>query len=84
MASLLRLLILVLLVWLAWRFVRRWLDGTGTRATPSRRASPGKVARMVRCRYCDLHLPEGEAVHDGRDWYCSEAHRLADHRHRDG
>jgi len=84
MASLLRLVILVLLVWLAWRVIRRWLDGAAPRASTPRQPSPDKVARMVRCRYCDLHLPESEAVHDGRDWYCSEAHRLADHRNRNG
>ncbi len=81
MANLLRLAILVLLVWLGWRMVRRWLAAATPPAT-SKRTGSQKVERMVRCRYCDLHLPEQEALHDGRDWYCNEAHRRADKENR--
>ena len=83
MANLLRLAILVLLVWLGWRLVRRWLAGANPPAV-SRRKTTKKVERMVRCRYCDLHLPEQEALHDGRDWYCNAAHRDADRENRTG
>ncbi len=83
MASLLRLAILLLLIWLAWRLVRRWLAGTGSASLSKRnRPKAEPVARMVRCRHCDLHIPEREALHDGRDWYCSEAHQQADQRNR--
>ncbi len=86
MANLLRLAILILLVWLAWRFVRRWLDRADRPGGIARKAKSAKppVERMVRCRYCDLHLPEQEALHDGRDWYCTEAHRRADRENRQG
>jgi N-acetyl-anhydromuramoyl-L-alanine amidase len=37
--------------------------------------SPVRPQRMVSCSYCDLHLPESDAIaHHGR-YYCSTGHR---------
>ncbi|MCW4150623.1 MULTISPECIES: PP0621 family protein [Halomonadaceae] len=30
---------------------------------------------MVRCRWCDVHLPEEEALREAEQWFCSSAHR---------
>ncbi|MGH8118992.1 MAG: PP0621 family protein [Gammaproteobacteria bacterium] len=30
---------------------------------------------MVRCEYCQLFLPESEAVLSGTHYYCSEEHK---------
>jgi uncharacterized protein len=30
---------------------------------------------MVRCRQCGVHLPRGESVRAGAEFYCSEEHR---------
>ena len=30
---------------------------------------------MVRCAHCGLHLPIGNAIKDGADWYCSREHQ---------
>jgi uncharacterized protein len=32
---------------------------------------------MLQCSHCGLHLPHGDALHDARGVFCSEAHRLA-------
>jgi len=32
---------------------------------------------MVRCAYCDLHLPQNDAVQGSQGVYCSAAHRSA-------
>ncbi|WP_249978458.1 PP0621 family protein [Vreelandella olivaria] len=31
--------------------------------------------QMVRCRWCDVHVPEDEALRDSEQWFCSSAHR---------
>ncbi|QHD51003.1 PP0621 family protein [Vreelandella aquamarina] len=31
--------------------------------------------RMVRCRWCDVHVPESEALRDAEQWFCCIAHR---------
>jgi uncharacterized protein len=33
--------------------------------------------RIVRCKHCSIHLPEQEALREGDDWFCSQAHRQA-------
>ncbi|CAM3648336.1 hypothetical protein EI168_17200 [Halomonas sp. FME1] len=30
---------------------------------------------MVRCRWCEVHVPEQEALRDQEQWFCSSAHR---------
>jgi uncharacterized protein len=30
---------------------------------------------MVRCRWCEVHVPEDEALRDQEQWFCSGAHR---------
>ncbi|MCP1313739.1 MULTISPECIES: PP0621 family protein [unclassified Halomonas] len=30
---------------------------------------------MVRCRWCDVHVPESEALRFEEKWFCSSAHR---------
>ncbi|MEQ6889684.1 PP0621 family protein [Halomonas sp. CS7] len=31
--------------------------------------------RMVRCRWCQVHLPEDDALRVHGDWFCSGDHR---------
>ncbi|RDB42491.1 hypothetical protein DU490_12625 [Halomonas sp. DQ26W] len=31
--------------------------------------------QMVRCRWCQVHVPETEALRDQGEWFCSSAHR---------
>ncbi|WP_111415363.1 PP0621 family protein [Billgrantia lactosivorans] len=30
---------------------------------------------MVRCAWCQVHVPESDAVRDQGEWFCSSAHR---------
>ncbi|MCX7193654.1 MAG: PP0621 family protein [Proteobacteria bacterium] len=32
---------------------------------------------MVRCAHCGLHLPKGESIRAGEQYFCSAAHRDA-------
>ncbi|MCG6975053.1 MAG: hypothetical protein LJE56_01440 [Acidiferrobacterales bacterium] len=73
MGYLLRLVILLILGWLAYRLVRRLVADESPR--PS-----GKQARIeiVPCAKCGVHIPREEALmHNGKA-YCSAAHMEED------
>ncbi|WP_447926984.1 PP0621 family protein [Vreelandella sp. EE27] len=40
-------------------------------------AAPERVegGAMVRCRWCEVHVPESEALRFEEKWFCSAAHR---------
>lgn len=43
--------------------------------------------QMVRCRWCDVHIPEDEALRDREQWFCSSAHRdrfVQEQQNKDG
>lgn len=75
--TLIRLLIILAIVWFAWHTVRRWLRGVQPKskgATQREQKRPLVGGRIVKCRYCDLHLPEQEAVQHDAEWFCSNEH----------
>jgi uncharacterized protein len=64
-------LVVVVVAWLMLRSRR-------PRPPATHRAPRGVAARpMLQCSHCGLHLPHGDALHDARGVFCSEAHRLA-------
>jgi uncharacterized protein len=69
----LRLFIIGLLIWLAWRWLRR-ANPRGTTTTPSEPA----LQNMVRCARCGLYVPEHDAVGSAGRYYCSAQHRIED------
>ena len=71
MLGLLRVAIIVLIALLVYRLLKRWLASMPREA----KKEPDKIGRMVRCHYCDLHIPETEAIRGRDGWYCSEEHR---------
>ena len=78
MGGILRLVVIGLIIWFAWRFLQRYLTGqqsnpsSPTQAPPS--PSPSTQA-MRRCAYCNVHIPEGESTQSKGEFFCSEAHR---------
>ena len=66
------LLVLIVVVVGLWLLLR-------PRRTEGRRGPRRDGAtRMVQCAHCGVHLPEHDALADGRgELYCSDAHRLA-------
>ena len=74
MLGLLRVAIIVIIALLVYRLLKRWL---ATLPRESKK-NPDKIGRMVRCHYCELHIPEAEAIQDHGDWYCSDEHRKLD------
>jgi len=70
--GLFRLLALIFIVWLVIHFAKRLL---ATRKRTDATGKKEKIANMVRCEVCGLHIPEKEAIHHGEHYFCSEAHR---------
>lgn len=81
--GLIRLIIIIALVYVAWRLVKATL-AQGRRTGPS--ATPDKdrerMERMLPCARCGVHVPESEALlHDDKA-FCSQQHQreyLEDH-----
>jgi len=71
MGQLLRIIIILIGVWLVLQIIKRAL---GSRRAPPP-ANQTSIAKMVACAYCGIHVPETEAIHDGKKMYCCEEHR---------
>ena len=56
-----------------WLRMQRNTSDTGN----SRTASGEQPQSMVRCAYCNLHLPQTDAVHGTTGVFCSTAHQQA-------
>jgi uncharacterized protein len=74
MVGLIRVAIIVIVALLIYRLLKRWLASLPRES----KKQPDKIGRMVRCHYCDLHIPEAEAIHGDDGWYCSAEHRKLD------
>lgn len=67
-----RLLIIVALVWVAWKLLRNALSSKaqGSQST----AAGSDTTRMVKCEQCGVHLPEHEATVKDGHVFCSQRH----------
>lgn len=82
MLGIIRLIILVALGWLAYRYIRRFLaldkPSGGSPEQPSSGSDRQQQSLpMQRCAQCQIHLPEGESTRSSGHYFCSEAHRDA-------
>jgi uncharacterized protein len=70
MFGLIRVAIIVLIAYLAYRLVKNWLAKLDKPAA----RNDEKIDTMVRCQYCEVHVPQNEAIKKKGHWYCSEEH----------
>lgn len=70
--GLIRLIILGVVVWLCLRMVRQF-QAAQLRKSASRKKID--QSNMVPCAFCNVHLPENQAVPHGDLWFCSDAHK---------
>jgi len=75
--GLLRLILLAILGALLYRGWRRWRDRRLSRSGAPAGTKVHDQGHMVACRHCGLYLPQQDAVSEGDDFYCSDAHRRA-------
>ncbi|GAA5111816.1 PP0621 family protein [Alloalcanivorax gelatiniphagus] len=79
--GLIRLLILAAVVYLGWRLARRLLNASGGASGGGRDAAP-RSEKMIKCRQCGVHVPEGESFRHRGLAFCSQEHqRLYLERH---
>ncbi len=74
-----RSLILILLIFLIWRLGKKWYQAFLANQQNSNPPPIKKVPHgvMVRCSYCQLHLPKEEAIQLGEIYFCCQAHQHA-------
>ena len=72
--QLIRILILLAIVWALYQMLKGFLKGLQDKPQQTRTPS----VEMVRCAYCDLHVPRDEALAYRGRYYCSREHRDAD------
>jgi uncharacterized protein len=69
-----RLVFLLLLLWIVWFMIRNFLNKQARHNQTVRKVTAGKI---VKCQYCDLHLPQQEALQHDADWFCTRDHMQA-------
>lgn len=74
MIGLFRVAIIILIAYLAYRLVKGWLIKL-EKPTMNKKE---KIDTMVRCQYCEVHVPQNEAVEKNGHWYCSQEHAAKD------
>ncbi len=71
--NLIRLLIIVAIIWLAYRMCQNWL-ASKTIAHKQQKNKPD-IENMVQCSTCGVHIPEQEALKLGKQFFCCKAHK---------
>lgn len=77
-----RFIVQLLLGVVAFWLLRKWLFSGSAPKRPPVSAPPtagsSQPAGLVACSHCGVHLPASEALRQGDEVFCSEAHRQAD------
>ncbi len=68
--NLIRLIVIALIIYLLIQIVKRWLANKNAQAS----SQQDKLKNMVRCKVCQLHIPEAEALQRDGDFFCSQEH----------
>jgi uncharacterized protein len=80
--GLIRILIILVLAYLAWQLIKTTLARTARLRGPGNDRDGASGEKMVPCARCGVHVPAGEAVQHRNLAFCSQAHQddfLADH-----
>jgi uncharacterized protein len=72
-----RLVIFLAIVWLGIRLLKAYNQKKleHQQSKKSSESSSNNTAQMVQCRFCDLHLPESDALKHEKLWFCCHEHR---------
>jgi uncharacterized protein len=83
--SLIRLIFLLLLIWIVWFLIKNYLvklqremrnsSSTPGQAGSTKSASAKLPQKIVKCRVCEVHLPEDAALEFEDDWFCGREHQ---------
>ncbi|WP_458525940.1 PP0621 family protein [Onishia taeanensis] len=70
-----RLIIFAVLFWAGLKLYRMYRDWKLEREAWERKEAGQEGGHMVRCDYCQVHLPEDEALREQGHWFCGTPHR---------
>lgn len=80
--ALIRLISYAIIIWIAWFFIKNYLAKQGQQnrqknqsTKASANAAKKSPKKVVKCRYCDVHLPQDLAIQVDNDFFCNEKHR---------
>ena len=71
--NLIRIIAIALVIWLIYRALRNQAEKLQRREQKTR----PRVANVVKCEFCGVHVPETEAVKSHGRLFCSPEHRDA-------
>jgi len=71
--NLIRLLVIVAIIWLAYRIYQNWLASKAV--MKEQHAKQSEIKNTVQCSTCGVHLPEQDALKQNSQFYCCEAHK---------
>ena len=66
--GLIRIIVIALIIYLVIQIFKRWS------ANKKHETSHLEETKMVRCKVCQLHIPENEALQSAGEFYCSQEH----------
>ncbi|MFG6178645.1 PP0621 family protein [Halomonas sp. THAF12] len=81
---LIRLIIFAVLFFAGLKLYRMYREWKLEREDTTQAGSQG--GQMVRCAWCQVHLPEDDALRDKGQWFCTADHRdkyLEERKHGD-
>lgn len=70
-----RLVVILIIGWLIYSLTRRWLASLDQKWEQKKPDRSAHIETMVSCAYCDLHVPQNEALQAQGKYYCSDEHR---------
>lgn len=68
--NLIRIIVIGLIIFLVIRIIKQWSANKNAQAA----IKQSQESKMVRCKVCQLHIPENEALHQDGDFFCSQEH----------
>ena len=71
-----KIILLAIAVWLLVTIVKRYLKNTAVPPDIPKAGSESSIAgeSMVQCAHCGIHLPIGDSMLTGQQYYCCKAH----------
>ncbi len=67
---------LLLAIWLVYALIKNQIQKNKPSANQKSNSGGNDLEpqKTVKCKQCDLHIPENEALRSGDNYYCSEFH----------
>lgn len=72
---LIRLIIFAVLFFAGLKLYRMYREWKFDQEDASSDPAQLEGGKMVPCTLCQVHTPQGEALREGDNWFCSSAHR---------